>query len=141
MPSHEYYQKRRIRFYSAFEKFGGCCKNCGSKESLQFDHIDESTKLYNISEMHYHSDKLFYDELDKCQLLCKTCHERKTGSYLQEVYRKENNPNSKLTEKDVEYIRLNYIPRHKEFGARALSRRFSVRHPTILSILSENTWK
>lgn len=141
MPSNAYYQERRKRFYAAFDKLGGCCKSCGSKENLQFDHIDEASKLYNISEMHYHSDRLFYQELDKCQLLCETCHSKKTGKFLSETFVGEYNPASKLTEGTVKYIRENYKARDREFGARALSRKFGVTHPTLLSLLKGNTWK
>lgn len=39
---------------------------------------------------------------------------------------------SKLTRQDVDYIKLVYIPRSKEFGARALGRKLGVCHSTIM---------
>lgn len=54
MPSKDYYLNRRARLAKAMEKLGGRCESCGSKDSLQFDHIDPSTKSANVSEMHYH---------------------------------------------------------------------------------------
>ena len=44
--------------------------------------------------------------------------------------------NAKLTAQDVLYIRENYIPRHSQYGARALGRKFDVNHSTILDIIN-----
>lgn len=52
----------------------------------------------------------------------------------------ENNYISKLSQEDVEYIRKNYIPRDKDFGTRALGRKFNVHHSTIMSVLKYETW-
>lgn len=46
------------------------------------------------------------------------------------------NPNSKLTKEDVEYILAVYIPKHKEFGARALGRKFGVSHGSICRVIN-----
>lgn len=53
-------------------------------------------------------------------------------------------PNSwarKLSEDEVAYIREYYTPCDKEYGARALSRKFSVNHQTILRIIKGETYK
>lgn len=47
----------------------------------------------------------------------------------------------KLTEEDVRYIRQNYIPKHTQFGTRALARQFNVSHTIISDILHRNTYK
>ena len=47
---------------------------------------------------------------------------------------------SKLTDKDVTYIRQNYAPRNKRFGSRALANRFNVAHSTISDIINYKTW-
>jgi hypothetical protein len=54
--------------------------------------------------------------------------------------RGENNGASKLTWDDVEYIRQNYIKGSREFGAHAMAKKFSVSHPTILSVIRYETW-
>lgn len=41
----------------------------------------------------------------------------------------------KLSEEDISYILANYKPRDKEFGARALARRFGVCHKSIQKVL------
>jgi hypothetical protein len=49
--------------------------------------------------------------------------------------RGENKPTSKFKRKDIEYIRKNYIPKHKKYGARALSREFNVSIRTMTKII------
>ena len=41
----------------------------------------------------------------------------------------------KLTDEDVKYIRNNYVPRDKCFGARALGKKFNVHHAVIEDIV------
>jgi endogenous inhibitor of DNA gyrase (YacG/DUF329 family) len=58
------------------------CVKCGTKDIrlLDFDHIDPSTKLFNISESIYQCfpiEKIRL-ELTKCQTLCANCHRLKT---------------------------------------------------------------
>ena len=48
---------------------------------------------------------------------------------------KPNYSSRKLTNDEVKFIRENYIPRHHEFGARALGRRFGICHTEILCIV------
>jgi hypothetical protein len=55
---------------------GGVCVFCGALEDLEFDHIDESDKSFNVSCRW--SSNNFYEELSKCQLLCHECHLLKT---------------------------------------------------------------
>lgn len=67
-------------------------------------------------------------------------HKYDTGLINKDLISGENNHSSKLKSKDVEYIREHYIKGSKEFGARAMAKRFSVSHVTILSILNNKTW-
>ena len=54
---------------------GGKCSRCDSKERLQTDHKDRTTKLFNISTgIQNVSKKKLWEEIEKCQLLCKSCH-------------------------------------------------------------------
>ena len=71
-----YHQKR-----DAWLQENGPCIRCGSWDDLQIDHIDPATKdrslartnLWNISK------KRREVELAKCQVLCKACHQKKSG--------------------------------------------------------------
>lgn len=51
-----------------------------------------------------------------------------------------DHPMSKLTREMVTFIRTNYIAGHKEFGCRALARRFGVAHPQISRIIHGETY-
>ena len=46
----------------------------------------------------------------------------------------------KLTDEQVKYVRENYIPGDKEFGARALARKFNIHHKTMEYILNNETY-
>lgn len=49
-------------------------------------------------------------------------------------------PNRKLTMEDVEYIRNNYVPKDKEFGCRALAKKFGVHHTSITLLLQNKRY-
>ena len=63
---------------------GGKCECCGTTENLEFDHIDPNSKHLNFTSLipetppGYPYTELVLEEADKCQLLCKSCHEKKT---------------------------------------------------------------
>ena len=48
---------------------------------------------------------------------------------------------SKLTWEDVQYIRAHHIPWDRNFGGRALARRFGVSNVTVIKILNNEYWK
>ncbi|WP_213020142.1 HNH endonuclease signature motif containing protein [Bacillus sp. RIT 809] len=52
----------------------------------------------------------------------------------------ENNPMSKLTKEDVEYIRNHFIPRDKEFGCKPLAKKFGVSYQLISLINLRKVW-
>ena len=56
------------------EMLGGECVLCGSKENLEFDHIDPTTKKLDVGKLLNYSKAVAEAELSKCQLLCKTHH-------------------------------------------------------------------
>lgn len=51
------------------------------------------------------------------------------------------NYGSKLSEEDIRYIRANYKPYDREFGARGLGRKFNVSHPIISYVINNKTYK
>ncbi len=70
------YHRRRNK---AVSDLGGKCKMCGSLERLEIDHIDSKSKSYNIAKiLTSGSQKILDDELAKCQILCRKCHEEKS---------------------------------------------------------------
>lgn len=77
------YQRNRAheRLALARERLGGRCYGCGSTEALDFDHTDHTdrtTKIRKISEATNWSLVRFLAEVDKCQLLCRSCHTAKS---------------------------------------------------------------
>lgn len=65
-------------------------------------------------------------------------HARDMG--LLSPLRGESSPTSKLKEADVLYIRENFKARCREFGARALGKKFGVDKTTIMSVVERKTW-
>lgn len=51
------------------------------------------------------------------------------------------NGNSKITEKDVIWIRKNYIPRHKIYGRKPLCEKYDIKLVTIDKIINRSLWK
>jgi hypothetical protein len=76
MQTIDYYRKRRK---IAIIALGGECVQCGSKERLEIDHIDPSTKTINLGTDWY--NKGWWEEvLTLCQLLCRSCHLKKSAA-------------------------------------------------------------
>ena len=58
---------------------GGECQECGDTDTdfLEFHHAEPSSKVSGLSYMWGHSSKTRIEaELEKCYLLCKSCHAR-----------------------------------------------------------------
>jgi hypothetical protein len=66
-------RKRRNEWLSA----NGPCRRCGSWERLEVDHIDPKTKVSHRIWSWKESTRT--EELKKCQVLCRKCHEKKTA--------------------------------------------------------------
>ena len=71
------YHKRRME---AIQILGIVCATCKSSEDLQFDHIDPKTKKFDIGKNWSINAKEFWEEIDKCQLLCISCHKIKSAN-------------------------------------------------------------
>lgn len=76
------WEKRRAL---AVEHLGGECNRCGELEGFDFDHIDPSTKIMSIARASSRSEVFFWEEVAKCQLLCKPCHLEKTADDLRSL--------------------------------------------------------
>jgi len=74
-------------------KLGLGCERCGfgthkfpkkyrkhMAQLLDFDHIDPSTKQYNVCDMGGYGWQLIQKEIDKCRILCKPCHNKHTAN-------------------------------------------------------------
>ena len=81
----------------------------------------------------------YIDNLEWCTYSQNSKHAIENN--LLKINKGEEHYISKLTKKDVEYIRKNYIPFDKEFGCRPLARKFNVAHGTIEYIIHGKSWK
>lgn len=78
-----YMQERRSRIKAEMlNMLGGECVICGSTDSLDFDHVDPSTKVFQISGRGLDKPRgTLLVEVKKCQLLCKPHHIEKTRAW------------------------------------------------------------
>lgn len=70
----------RIRRRFDWISQNGPCRICGSFEDLEVDHIDYATKAFKVSDIWTRNIALRTAELQKCQVLCRTCHMLKTSA-------------------------------------------------------------
>lgn len=55
---------------------GGKCNRCCATENLTFHHVQPEKKSFDLSghDLLNHTPKELLNELDKCELVCSTCH-------------------------------------------------------------------
>lgn len=70
--------RRKARREKFIQLLGGKCVMCGSKENLEFDHLKPKKKEFDISNAKDAPEKIILKEVNKCQLLCRPCHMKKT---------------------------------------------------------------
>lgn len=75
-----YYYTLRAMY---IERLGGFCRKCGSKERLEFDHVDPASKSFDVSLFASMARERVDEEMKKCQLLCFTCHNEKTQGEIE----------------------------------------------------------
>lgn len=74
--SKRYYSQRN----SFISELGGECRQCGSTDNLEIDHINPEDKSFNVGALWAEKDlRRVRQELEKCQLLCSSCHRLKTA--------------------------------------------------------------
>lgn len=81
------------------------------------------------------------DNLEWCTYQQNMKHAVEIGLCNNECYRGIKSTTSKLTQKEVDFIRENYIPRDKNFGCRGLARKFKIRHSTIERVIHHVSYK
>tara|TARA_Y100001973_G_scaffold16686_1_gene24260 strand:+ start:152 stop:1129 length:978 start_codon:yes stop_codon:yes gene_type:complete len=69
---------RKNRRLHLIERLGEKCVECGTTDLLEFDHIDPLEKTFTIAAKLTAPIEVLYEEVDKCQLLCRYCHYEKT---------------------------------------------------------------
>ena len=68
----EYQRVRIATRRAAWLAVNGPCRQCGSVDQLEIDHIDPGQKVSH--RIWSWSDTRLLAELEKCQVLCRSCH-------------------------------------------------------------------
>jgi hypothetical protein len=78
-------QRENQKYINTYKLKIGKCQCCGMKVHplivafFEFDHIDPRTKKFEIGKSGARARKTVIIELEKCQLLCRTCHKIRTA--------------------------------------------------------------
>jgi hypothetical protein len=99
----ERYRIKKKLFAIAYK--GGKCQKCGYDKcigALDFHHLDPSIKEYGWTQMRKLSIPNMIKELDKCILVCATCHREihytQTPEFLQDIIEELKQPNDPFNE-------------------------------------------
>lgn len=106
-------QRYLARKQQLIEYLGGVCVDCGTSETLEFDHEDRMTKQFAITSNWNRPLEELIDELDKCVLRCEDHHSEKTRAERSVEHGgglsgKRNCPCSPCKAKKAEYNREHY---------------------------------
>lgn len=135
------YMKRRARKrrQKAIEYLGGVCIECDSDVALHFHHKDPEDKEFTIAKGYSFSKERFWKEVDKCVLLCNTCHYSKGDHTRKNQAVGERVTTSKLTKEQVLEIRDKYKP--YVYTQPMLAEEYDVSQTSIKHIVNRKTWK
>lgn len=100
-------------------------------------HIDENPKNNNLENLRIMS---LSDHSRSHQLGKELSTETRKKISIANTGKQPGIPR-KLSDEQIKYIKENYIPRDRKFGARALSKKFGTHHSTIESIIHEKTYR
>jgi hypothetical protein len=74
---HRMRQQRHLRWMKDIKEAQGCT-DCGTHGGLlDHHHIDPETRLLCVSGMANHSLEAILDEIAKCAVLCRSCHQKR----------------------------------------------------------------
>lgn len=95
----DYYKDRyNLLKKKVFDHLGNKCVTCGSTLKLEVDHIDHKNKNFTIFSSTWDRPwEETKEELNKCQLLCKNCHLRKTVKDRNYVFVKDTDIHGTLS--------------------------------------------
>ena len=109
-------------------------------KAVAYTFLNNEDNLPEVNHKDGNKENNYIDNLEWCTSHHNQQHKYDIGLFDKSLISGENNHSAKLTVKDVEYIRRNYVKGSHEFGAKAMARKFSVSAPTILSVIQYKTW-
>lgn len=74
-----YHLRRYRKFMKRVHAILGAQCSCGARRDLQVDHRDPSKKRFTVSKAWGRPWPDVLRELKKCQILCRSCHKKKTS--------------------------------------------------------------
>lgn len=69
-------RRKRVKELKKNYLLAHCCLECGTDKDLTFHHVDPKTKEFNIGGKPTVSITKFFEEAQKCVVLCDRCHKR-----------------------------------------------------------------
>lgn len=139
--SRQYHREWRAGRRALFMK-GKKCVICGAIDNLEIDHINPDDKVYNISQIWGRRKSVREEELNKCQVLCHTCHQKKSIKELPKTRntpRKERHYASKLNKEKVKLVQC--LRNDFRWPFRKIAKIFGVHHKTIQNVVWKNSWR
>lgn len=139
----EYQARRRAAIRAELTAMlGGKCARCESTRDLQFDHVDQTTKLFTIASGLDRPRAELLAEVAKCQLLCGPHHKEKTAADNpgrrwagNGQVRGEKHARSKMTDDVVRFVR------ESPLSLREVAALIGVSHSTVRSARQGCTWR
>lgn len=113
-------KKARTDWFTA----NGPCKQCGSITNLELDHIEPGNKVHHAVWSWTPMRRNL--ELQKCQVLCRSCHRKKTTS--EQTPGRIFQAKRKITDKQVLQA---VLLRGSGWTIRSIGKKFGVSHVTI----------
>ena len=129
----KYYRLKKI----VFDILGNKCASCGATTNLQIDHKNKTLKSFNVTtQLRVKPWNQILEEVKKCQLLCKKCHDKKTKDEFSNYGSKC--PGAKLSEENIIEIRKLL---DSKVSLRKIGAMYGVSHVNILHIKHNKIWR
>lgn len=89
-PKEQNKRARRKYWLSVYKCAKGChkCAYNADARALDFDHLDDKTKLFTIGNNYMRSLKSLLNEIRKCVVICANCHRIKSHDEQKFLFRK-----------------------------------------------------